>query len=227
MAQRVVFESGGTGRRRRALLVTAALLLPFFHTPAATATADHSRLPGLPTTAQARERLDGLTVAPRGSLAGYSHRRFLPEWANQQGACDTRETVLRRDGHGVSADADCRPVAGLWRSPYEGRILTSSGQIDVDHVVPLANAWRSGASRWSDARRRAFANDLTRPELIVVSESVNLDKGGRTPATWRPPITSYWCTYARAWVGVKHHYRLRVTEPEKSALADMLATCPT
>ncbi|MEU4577795.1 HNH endonuclease family protein [Nonomuraea sp. NPDC023979] len=192
---------------------------------AASALADHGRLPGLATAGQAREQLDALTVGQRGSLAGYSHSSFMPEWAAQEGTCDTRETVLLRDGHGVQADADCRPVAGTWESPYDGRTLTSSDQIDVDHVVPLANAWRSGADSWSPERRRAFANDLTRPELVVVSESVNLDKGGRTPVTWRPPRTAYWCTYARAWIGVKHHYGLRVTEAEKSALTDMLATC--
>ncbi|MEV3980830.1 DUF1524 domain-containing protein [Nonomuraea sp. NPDC049758] len=91
-------------------------------------------------------------------------------------------------------------------------------KIDVDHLVPLANAW-------TDERRQAFANDLTRPELIAVSESVNLDKAGGSPATWRPPRRSYRCTYALAWITVKHHYGLTVTHREKRALSRMLRTC--
>ncbi|YCK33384.1 GmrSD restriction endonuclease domain-containing protein [Actinomadura sp. ATCC 39365] len=85
--------------------------------------------------------------------------------------------------------------------------------------------WVSGANAWTDERRQAFANDLTRPELIAVSESVNLDKAGSSPATWRPPRRSYWCTYARAWITVKHHYGLTITYREKRALIRMLRTC--
>lgn len=173
----------------------------------------------------ARSALDGLTVAERGTLDGYSHDRFMPEWAPQWGMCDTREIVLDRDGESVERDGSCRVVAGTWYSQYDGKVLTSEAKIDVDHLVPLANAWRSGANTWSDARRHAFANDLIRPELITVSATANIAKGGSTPITWRPPLIGYWCTYARSWVTVKRHYALRVTKEEKAALIEMLDTC--
>ncbi|NUW44427.1 HNH endonuclease family protein [Nonomuraea rhodomycinica] len=175
--------------------------------------------------ALARRMLVQLKVARPLSLRGYSHRRFQPRWAHHKGTCDTREVVLARDGRRVRRNAACHPVKGLWYSPYDGRWLKSEKQVDVDHVVPLAYAWRSGARKWSQARRRAFANDLTRPELITVSHSANIAKGGQGPQSWRPPRRAHWCRYATSWITVKHHYRLSVTRRERVALLNMLRTC--
>ncbi|MCP2347256.1 HNH endonuclease family protein [Nonomuraea roseoviolacea] len=175
--------------------------------------------------ALARRMLVQLKVARPLSLRGYSHRRFQPRWAHHKGACDAREVVLARDGRRVRRNAACHPVKGRWYSPYDGRWLKSEKQVDVDHVVPLAYAWRSGARKWSQARRRAFANDLTRPELITVSHSANIAKGGQGPQSWRPPRRAYWCRYATSWITVKHHYRLSVTRRERVALLNMLRTC--
>ncbi|MFD1930024.1 MULTISPECIES: HNH endonuclease family protein [Nonomuraea] len=175
--------------------------------------------------ALARRMLAQLKVARPLSIRGYSHRRFQPRWAHHKGRCDAREVVLARDGRRVRRDASCRPVKGVWYSPYDGKVLKSEKHVDVDHVVPLAYAWRSGASRWSQARRRAFANDLTRPELIVVSHSANIAKSGQGPQSWRPQRRAYWCRYASSWITVKHHHRLFVTRKEKVALLNMLRTC--
>lgn len=97
--------------------------------------------------------------------------------------------------------------------------------MDIDHVVPLANAWRSGASKWTTAQRRAFANDLTNPQLIAVTDNVNQAKGDDGPEAWKPPLTSYYCTYAKMWVRVKYVYDLTITSAEKNALVSMLDTC--
>lgn len=169
--------------------------------------------------------LGQLKVAKALSGRGYSHRRFQPRWAHHRGTCDAREVVLARDGRGVRRNKYCHPVKGTWYSPYDGKVLKSEKLVDVDHVVPLAYAWRSGAKRWSQAKRRAFANDLTRPELKVVSHSINIAKGGKGPQSWRPPRRGYWCRYATSWISVKHHYRLFVTKREKKALINMLRTC--
>ncbi|MFG1709703.1 HNH endonuclease family protein [Nonomuraea sp. M3C6] len=181
-------------------------------------------LPEPTSAANARSELKELTVAPAGSLDGYSHLRFMPEWAEEVGMCDSREIVLHRDATEITTGWDCSAIQGTWYSRYDGKTLHSEAEIDVDHLVPLSNAWRSGARAWTDAQRYSFANDLIRPELIAVSESANLDKGGRSPISWRPR-KDYWCTYARAWITVKHHYRLTVTENEKRALAEMLGAC--
>jgi hypothetical protein len=175
--------------------------------------------------ALAGRMLGRLKVAKALSARGYDRKRFQPRWAHHKGTCDAREMVLARDGRGVRRNKECQPVKGVWYSPYDGKTLKSVKQVDVDHVVPLAYAWRSGASRWSQARRRAFANDLTRPELIVVSHSANIAKGGKGPQSWRPQRRAHWCVYATSWITVKHHYRLFVTRSEKVALLNMLRTC--
>ncbi|WP_051806818.1 GmrSD restriction endonuclease domain-containing protein [Streptomyces sp. NRRL F-2664] len=181
-------------------------------------------LPGLVTAAEARARLAALKVAPAGTMAGYSRARFT-HWAEQGDRCDTRETVLQRDGAEVKRDGECRAVSGRWKSLYDGAVVTDAGELDIDHVVPLAEGWRSGASGWDAARRKAFANDLTRPQLLAVTAASNRSKGDQSPDLWQPPDRSSWCQYGRAWTTVKSAYELTVTEPEKKMLTTMLDTC--
>ena len=125
----------------------------------------------------------------------------------------------------LSSDG-CDVVAGRWVDPYTGTVITEPSTIDIDHVVPLANAHRSGGARWSTTVKRSYANDLQLDvALVAVSASVNRSKGDRSPDQWKPPAASAWCGYASWWVEVKYRWSLTVTNPEKTALADMLATC--
>ncbi|MEU8620553.1 HNH endonuclease family protein [Streptomyces sp. NPDC048623] len=181
-------------------------------------------LPGVPAAAEARTRLAALKVAPQGSMTGYSRDKF-PHWAEQGENCNTRETVLERDGTGVRRDSQCRAVSGTWVSVYDGRTVTKASGLDIDHMVPLANAWRSGANTWTQEKRKAFANDLTHPQLLAVSAVTNRSKGDQGPDEWQPPSRAYWCVYARAWTSVKATYGLTVTSAEKKALGVMLDTC--
>lgn len=171
-----------------------------------------------------RVELDQLRVAPDGPSTGYLRAKF-PHWITISGACDTRETVLKRDGANVVTDAACSAVSGSWYSPYDGDTWYAASDVDIDHIVPLANAWRTGASSWTTAKRRQFANDLTIPQLLAVTDNINQAKGDQSPATWKPPLTGYWCTYAKMWTHVKYRYTLTVTSTEKTALADMLNRC--
>lgn len=180
--------------------------------------------PGIPDVATARAQLGALAVRAEGSLDGYS-RDLFPHWSTASGTCDTREVVLRRDGTGVTTDAGCRATSGTWFSPYDGVTETSATEIDVDHVVPLAEAWRSGAATWTADRRQAFANSLGTPELLAVTDDVNQAKGDRDPATWQPPRAAFRCTYARLWVGAKHAWQLTLQLAEETALRAMLDTC--
>ncbi|GAA3294456.1 HNH endonuclease [Dactylosporangium vinaceum] len=168
--------------------------------------------------------LDTLTVAAASSMSGYSREKFT-HWISQGNGCDTRDVVLKRDGKNVKATADCKITAGAWHSPYDDKDLTDPQALDIDHMVPLAAAWRSGAGKWTDDQRKDFANDLTRPQLFAVSLQSNRSKGDQDPSTWKPPNHAFWCTYATDWVTVKAYYKLSVTQAEKTALADMLATC--
>lgn len=223
-----------TARSAALTLLAASAVLALTTEPAAArarerprdgVTASHERAVEAARARSARRMLARLKVARPLSIRGYSHRRFQPRWEYHRGTCSVRETVLARDGRGIRRDQRCRPVAGRWYSPYEGRWIASERLLDVDHVVPLSYAWRSGARRWSQARRRAFANDLVRPELVTVSHAVNMAKGGKGPQSWRPPRRAHWCGYAISWITVKRHYRLSVTRRERAALRAMLRTC--
>ncbi len=172
----------------------------------------------------ARKQLADLTVAPEGSLDGYDRDRF-PHWSNQGEGCNTREVVLKRDGDGVKVDDKCRPTSGSWTSPYDGKTWTDPSDVDIDHVVPLAEAWRTGADAWTDEERERFANDLEGENLLAVTDSVNQAKGDKGPEEWRPPLESYRCTYAIKWIDVKHTWDLTVEQDEVAALEDMLDRC--
>ena len=171
----------------------------------------------------ARRLLSELEVGEWASTRGYSRDRF-PHWRRVDG-CDVRQTVLIRDGEDVVVDDDCRVQSGTWLSPYDGRTFTDPGDLDIDHIVPLANAWRTGAAEWDDERRADFANDLERPQLIAVSATTNRAKGDQDPSQWAPPEHDYWCQYAQDWIAVKHYWQLWVTSSERDALENMLDTC--
>jgi hypothetical protein len=169
------------------------------------------------------QRLGELTTASAGSMRGYSRERF-PHWRDTGPNCDVRDAVLRRDGAAIRTYG-CNVVDGRWLSVYDNRTLVDAAAVDIDHLVPLANAWRSGADKWTDDRRGDFANDLIRPELVAVSASANRAKGDQDPSQWKPPNRDVWCQYAKDWIEVKYAWRLSVTTRERTALGKMLETC--
>ena len=179
--------------------------------------------PNIPSQATAQAELTALTVATEASMTGYS-RDLFPHWITISGTCNARETVLKRDGSGVAVGGDCNPTSGSWFSQYDGVTLSSSSSVDIDHVVPLAEAWRSGANTWATSTRQSFANDLSHPQLIAVSASSNRSKGDQDPTTWKPRA-SYQCTYSRMWIRAKYTWSLRVQSAEKSSLQGMLNSC--
>lgn len=180
--------------------------------------------PAPPGTAQARTMLGELTVAAEGPMDGYDREKF-PHWSDQGENCNTREAVLQRDGDGVETGGDCYPTSGDWYSEYDGETWTQPRDVDIDHMVPLAEAWTSGASGWTTARREGFANDLEIAQLIAVTDDVNQSKSDRDPAEWMPPRGAYHCTYAQMWVWVKHTYEMTVDAAEQSALGSVLNGC--
>lgn len=220
-------ESPLPSRTPRALLrllattVVAVLVAVLgWATPAA---AHHVLPPGIPSTAAAQSQLNSLTVRPKGSGAGYD-RSLFPHWVIVQGTCDAREYVLRRDGHTVQVDGSCRATSGRWSSEYDGVWTGNASEFDIDHMVPLSDAWRSGADTWTTAKRRDFANDVNSPQLWAVSASSNRSKGDRDPSQWMPPRTAIHCSYVKSWVNVKYRYGLSVTSAEKSSIQNTINT---
>ncbi|WLW55449.1 HNH endonuclease family protein [Streptomyces sp. SX92] len=208
-------------RRRLSILAAFTGLIAsvgLFNGPTASAA-----LPTPVSAATARTYLASLTVATE-DRTGYN-RDLFPHWITQSGTCNTREVVLKRDGTNVVQDSACAATSGSWYSVYDGATWTAASDLDIDHLVPLAEAWDSGADAWTTARRQSFANDLTRPQLIAVTDNVNQAKGDQDPATWMPSVSSYRCTYVRAWVQVKYYYDLTVDSAEKSALTGYLNNC--
>lgn len=173
--------------------------------------------------AAAQTSLASLTVADQHSMAGYSRDRF-PHWRKAGANCDVRDSVLKRDGKNVQLDG-CNVTGGSWYSWYDDKTYTELTKVDIDHLVPLADAWRSGADKWTDDKRSDFANDLERPQLFAVAASANRSKGDQDPSTWKPSNQSAWCKYAKAWIAVKAYWKLSVTAKERDALGAMLATC--
>ncbi|MFB7787427.1 HNH endonuclease family protein [Streptomyces vinaceus] len=208
--------------RRIGVLASAATLAAL--TSLVSAPAAQAAPPAPISAAAARSYLATVTPKTEGSLSGYS-RSLFPHWSTVSGSCNTRETVLKRDGVGVVTDSACAAVSGSWYSEYDGATWTNAADLDIDHVVPLAEAWRSGAASWATSKRQQFANDLTRPQLIAVTDNVNQAKGDQDPGKWLPSRTAYRCTYARMWVEVKQYWGLSMDSGEKSALVGILNGC--
>ncbi|MEW2120076.1 HNH endonuclease family protein [Streptomyces sp. NPDC005474] len=208
-------------RRRLSILAAFTGLIAsvgLFNGPTASAA-----LPTPVSAATARTYLASLTVKTE-NRTGYS-RDLFPTWITISGTCNTREYILKRDGSNVVTNSACTATSGSWFSPYDGATWTAASDLDIDHLVPLAEAWDSGAGAWTTAQRQAFANDVTRPQLIAVTDNVNQSKSDQDPAEWMPSVTSYRCTYVRAWVQVKYYYDLSVDSAEKTALTNYLASC--
>ncbi|MEU7425269.1 HNH endonuclease family protein [Streptomyces sp. NPDC040750] len=208
-------------RRRLSILGTLTGLIAsaaLINSPSASAA-----LPTPVSGATARGYLAQLTVAAE-NRTGYQ-RALFPTWITISGSCNTREWILKRDGTNVVTDSACAATSGSWYSPYDGATWTAASDVDIDHLVPLAEAWDSGASKWTTAQRQAFANDVTRPQLLAVTDNVNQAKGDQDPATWLPSRSAYVCTYVRAWVQVKYYYNLSVDSAEKTALTNDLSNC--
>ncbi|MFJ9075817.1 HNH endonuclease family protein [Streptomyces sp. NPDC102278] len=208
--------------RRIGVLASASALAAL--TTLVSAPAAQASPPAPISAAAARSYLATVTPAAEGSLSGYS-RDLFPHWSTVSGTCNTRETVLKRDGVNVVQDSACAAVSGSWYSEYDGATWTAASDIDIDHMVPLAEAWRSGAASWTTSKRQQFANDLTRPQLIAVTDNVNQAKGDLDPGKWLPSRTAYRCTYARMWVQVKQYWGLKMDSGEKTALSNVLNGC--
>ncbi|MFW5469527.1 GmrSD restriction endonuclease domain-containing protein [Knoellia sp. CPCC 206435] len=172
-------------------------------------------------------RLNGLNIAPHNTTVAYN-RDSWNHWIDADGDCqNTRHEVLINQSRSepvLTADG-CAVISGFWVDPYILENWTQAADVQIDHLVALANAHRSGGWAWTAQQKEDFANDLLGPELVAVEGSVNQAKADSGPETWKPPLTSTWCSYATNWTTVKRKYALTVTQAEYDALAQMLATC--
>jgi len=126
----------------------------------------------------------------------------------------------------VTAGGGCSITGGEWYSAFDCVSTTDSSSFDVDHFVPLKEAWDSGAHAWDNTRRERFANDLEYAgSLIAVSASSNRSKGASDPAQWLPPSSGYYCQYVIIWVEVKLCWQLSADSAEIATLTNYRAGC--
>ena len=184
-----------------------------------------------PSAVSASAALAELAVKGRAPMTGYQRvAKFGEPWVDvDRNGCDTRDDVLRRDLTHVSGAA-CKVRRGVLHDPYTGTTIhfvrgeRTSEAVQIDHVVPLADAWRTGAQRLTKAQRTALANDPV--NLFAVDGPTNTRKSDGDAATWLPPAKSFRCTYVAHQIAVKRTYSLWVTKAEKAAMERVLARCP-
>ena len=190
----------------------------------------------LPTESPAAPAASGTAGALLAALAtdnspeshtGYN-RDLFTLWIDADGdGCNTRaEVLMTESGVSTSHTGTCTISTGKWFSAYDGVWMTVASQLDIDHFVPLSEAWKSGAFRWDSNTRKSFANDLAySASLIAVSASTNRSKGDQDPAAWMPPNSGFACTYVATWVAVKYRWSLTVDSSERSAISRVLGGC--
>ncbi|MHA6806294.1 HNH endonuclease family protein [Salinifilum ghardaiensis] len=224
-------------RLRTTAVATALAAVPVLagcSLPEASQLLDRDTEPAAPSgdVSAARAALDELPVRPEGSLSGYERDEF-DVWASQGDGCDTRAELLK---HTSSTPAEtnehCTVQSGTWRGAYTGQTITDASEVDVDHLVPLAEAWRSGANSWPERLREQFGNDLAHGNLVVAESSTNSEKSDQDPAKWMPPQER--CGYAADYVLVTAHWNeqaqqaggeLSLDQAEHDALQRQLEQC--
>jgi hypothetical protein len=200
----------------RRLLVTLALGCGLVAVPTAAQAASYS--------APLMTAISDLPVSTE-SRTGYS-RDLFPHWIDADGdGCSTRNEVLISEADDpVTVGSGCTLSGGRWFSYYDRVSWTDTGRIDIDHMVPLAEAWDSGAGSWTTSVRQSYANDLgDSRSLVGVTDSVNQAKSDQDPNEWMPTYDK--CRYLREWVAVKHRWRLTVDSAEKSTLQSLASGC--
>ena len=192
-------------------------------------------LSSLPDTEAARQLRElAVRSADEASVVpDYDRQAFGQRWADtDHNGCDTRNDILARDLARPTfkpGTRDCVVLTGTLAEPYTGTTIQfqrgdkSSALVQIDHVVALADAWRSGAWQWDAQRRQEFAND---PEnLLAVDGAANEDKSASSADQWLPPNAAYRCDYVKRQIAVKYAYGLSVTQAEQDAMATQLTTC--
>lgn len=159
--------------------------------------------------------------------AGYDRDLFQHWTDTDSDGCNARHEVLIAEAVvRPKISGSCDLFGGEWYSLYDGVITSDPSSFDIDHVVPLKEAWDSGAYQWSSSTRRAFANDLAIPEsLIAVTASSNRSKSDRDPSQWLPSNREYLCEYTRAWLLVKTRWQLTIDSAEALALGTLVSNC--
>lgn len=157
----------------------------------------------------------------------YNRRYHFGTWVDDphdQTCQNTRAKVLQRDSQSpvqFSSKNPCSVVEGTWKDPYTGFVLTRSDEVQVDHFVPLKNAYVSGGWKWSQKKRCLYANFMGNEfHLLTVQAHANMSKGDSTPEQYLPPNHAYVCQYLKNWLSVKLIWNLKMSESEANSIQE-------
>ncbi|MGQ7754824.1 HNH endonuclease family protein (plasmid) [Streptomyces sp. WC2508] len=188
-----------------------------------------SAAPGAPAGGSDLSLAEAIAKIPAGTedRTGYERDSFRLWVDADKDGCDTRKEVLISEAvKAPEQGARCALSGGEWLSYYDEVTVTAATKLDIDHVVPLAEAWDSGASKWDADRREQYANDLTAARsLVAVTAKTNRSKADRDPSEWLPPAASAQCTYGADWVGTKLRWKLTADDKERAALEKLAKNC--
>jgi hypothetical protein len=178
-------------------------------------------------------QLASIPVKGRAPKSGYTRDEFGPAWADVDGnGCDTRNDILARDLTSETFEPstnNCVVVTGTLADKYTGtsviftRGQDTSSDVQIDHIVPLSDAWQKGAQQLNADQRKQLANDPL--NLVATDGPTNGVKGDKDAATWLPPNRAFRCEYVARQTAIKAKYNLWVTQAEHDAIATILQSC--
>ncbi len=170
------------------------------------------------STALSQIKVENENRAKKYIRSDYKH------WIDADGdGCDTRREVLVRESK-LDISMNCLSNSGEWLSIYDNLTLSDGRKIDVDHVVSLAEAHRSGAWRWDLEKKSRYANDLDSPwSLRAVSAVSNRFKSDKDPSKYKPTFGI--CEYTYSVIITKWRWSLSIDSWERKSLINNLKNC--
>jgi len=163
-------------------------------------------------------------------IPSYDRELYFGSWTDEDGDCqNTRAEVLIQESLsvlGFRSSSNCVVDNGEWLDPYTNNLYYFASELDVDHVVPLYNAWQSGAYLWNNFKREEFANDMIFDDhLIAVDKYQNRQKGAKDPSEWMPANSDFHCEYVAIWIEIKYLWELTITSSEYKFLDTVISNC--
>ena len=150
----------------------------------------------------------------KDDIGGEYNREDWGNWIDEDGdGLNTRHEVLAEESLIKPVISNNKVVSGKWFDKYTGKYFTNPSDLDIDHLVPLKNAYISGASNWSKKKKSRYYNYLKYDNhLIAVSKSANRNKSDKSPVDWLPPNEEYQCEYVREWFKIKTAWGLTIED---------------
>lgn len=198
-------------RKQKTRLMLAAALILLFLGKSLLAKCQHED-----AARPARSPAPGTACMTPEERSSFDREALFGSWQDDDGDCRNTRAEILQASSSTTVDGGCSILAGAWYDPYTGDTIRRPKDLDIDHIVPLKEAWLSGAWKWTREERIAFANN---PEvLLAVGKSANRAKSDKDPAEWLPPDASYHREYALRWATIKIKHRLAADPRERATL---------